>query len=103
MYMLRISFWAFGVLQSYTHCCTIYSWDSVKIVILRSGGVAYVVVIASAYRTEDLGFESRQGVCKVYRTVYVHTLQCCSQNLNALSFCLLEKIKCFQICLFVLL
>jgi hypothetical protein len=36
---------------------------------------------ASASRTEDPGFESRQGV----RFLGLYTLQCCCQNLNALS------------------
>jgi hypothetical protein len=36
-----------------------------------------IVVIASAYRTEDPGFESRQGV----RVLGIYTLQCCCHNL----------------------
>jgi hypothetical protein len=36
-----------------------------------------IVVIASAYRTEDPWFESRQGV----RFLGLYTLQCCCQNL----------------------
>jgi hypothetical protein len=43
-------------------------------------GVAYVVVIASASRTEDPGFESRQGV----RFLGINTLQCCCQNLKCI-------------------
>jgi hypothetical protein len=36
-----------------------------------------IVVIASAYRTEDPGFESRQGV----RFLGIYTVQCCCHNL----------------------
>jgi hypothetical protein len=36
-----------------------------------------IVVIASAYRTKDPGFESRQGV----RFLGIYTLQCCRYNL----------------------
>jgi hypothetical protein len=36
-----------------------------------------IVVIASASRTEDPGFESRQGV----RFLGLYTLQCCYHNL----------------------
>jgi hypothetical protein len=40
------------------------------------GGRRGIVVIASACRTEDLGFESRQGV----RLLGIHTLKCCCHN-----------------------
>jgi hypothetical protein len=39
-----------------------------------------IVVIASAYRTEDLGLESRQGV----RFLGLNTLQCRCQNLKCI-------------------
>jgi hypothetical protein len=39
---------------------------------LWHGGVAYIVVIASASGTKDSGFESRQGV----RFLGLYTLQC---------------------------
>jgi hypothetical protein len=39
--------------------------------------VVWLVVIASAYRTEDPGFESRQGV----RFLVIDTLQCCCHYL----------------------
>jgi hypothetical protein len=45
--------------------------------LLPYGGVAYLVPIAPAYRTEDAGFESRQGV----RFLGLYTLQCCCRNL----------------------
>jgi hypothetical protein len=35
--------------------------------------MAYIVVIASAYRTEDPGFDSRQGV-KFFRNLYIAML-----------------------------
>jgi hypothetical protein len=48
-----------------------------------------IVVIASAYRTEDPGFVSRQGV----RFLFLYTVQCCCHKHNALSLCLSEKIN----------
>jgi hypothetical protein len=36
------------------------------------------VVIASAWRTEDTGFKSRQVVCKGF--TYRETLQCCCED-----------------------
>jgi hypothetical protein len=36
-----------------------------------------ILVIPSAYRTEDPGFESQQGV----RFLGIYTLQCCNHNL----------------------
>jgi hypothetical protein len=36
-----------------------------------------IVVIASAYKTEDPGFDSRHGV----RFLGIYTLQCCCHNL----------------------
>jgi hypothetical protein len=41
------------------------------------------VVIASAYRTEDPGFESRKGV----RLLGLYTLQCRCQKLNMHCHC----------------
>jgi hypothetical protein len=38
------------------------------------GDTAYIVVIASASRKEDPGFESRQGVIRFFG---IYTLQCC--------------------------
>jgi hypothetical protein len=38
------------------------------------GDVVYIEVTASAYRTEDPGFESRQGVPKVLRNFYIAVL-----------------------------
>jgi hypothetical protein len=50
------------------------------------------VVIASAYRKEDLGFESRQGVR--FRSLNIAVLL---SKLNmALSLCVFEKIKFFK-------
>jgi hypothetical protein len=40
---------------------------------LCPGSVTYVVVIASASRSDDRGFESRRGV----RFLGIYTLQCC--------------------------
>jgi hypothetical protein len=37
---------------------------------IRKCGMAYIVVIASAYKTEDPGFESRQGV-RVFRNLHI--------------------------------
>jgi hypothetical protein len=53
-------------------------------------GVAFIVVIAFAYITEDPGFESRQDV----RFLGYYTLQCCFQNLICIvivSLCVFEK------------
>jgi hypothetical protein len=48
-----------------------------------------IVVNASAYRTEDPGFESRQGV-RFFRVLY--TFQCCCQNLKCnVIVCVFEK------------
>jgi hypothetical protein len=49
------------------------------------------LVISSASRTEDPGFESRQGV----RILGLATLQCCSQNLIWIAY-LFEKNKCLK-------
>jgi hypothetical protein len=51
-------------------------------------------VIASAYRTEDPGFKSRQGA--MFLEIYM--LQCCCHNLSlhALSLFVLEKNKCLK-------
>jgi hypothetical protein len=46
---------------------------------LKCPGIA---VIAYADRTEDPGFESRQGVRFL---VFIHTLQCCCQNLTCIA------------------
>jgi hypothetical protein len=48
------------------------------------------MVIASAYRTENPGFDSLKDV----RFLGICTLQCCCQSkLNVVSLCLLEKNK----------
>jgi hypothetical protein len=52
------------------------------------GGMAYVVVIESAYRTEDHGFESRQGV----RFLGIYILQCCCHNLICIVILYLQKL-----------
>jgi hypothetical protein len=48
-----------------------------KVYLNGPGGVAYLGVIAPAYKTKDPGFESRQGV----RFLGIHTLQSCCHNL----------------------
>jgi hypothetical protein len=51
-------------------------------------GIVMHVVITSAYRTEDPGFESRQGV----RFLGSYTFQCCCCNLICIVIvCTLEK------------
>jgi hypothetical protein len=48
-----------------------------------------IVVIVSSYRTEDYGFESRQGV----RISGIYTLQCCYHNLMCIVIvCTWEKL-----------
>jgi hypothetical protein len=48
-----------------------------------------IVVIAYAYKREDLGFESRQGIFKILRT---YTLECCCHNLICIVIeCTWEK------------
>jgi disulfide bond formation protein DsbB len=49
----------------------------------------YIVVIASASRTDDPGFESRQGV----RFLGLNTLQCCCQNFICIVVVCLRKIN----------
>jgi hypothetical protein len=53
-----------------------------------------IVVITSASRTEDLGFESRQGS----RFLGLYTLQCCCQNLICTFIVCIWKIKFFSFC-----
>jgi hypothetical protein len=50
-----------------------------------------MVVIATAYRTEDPVFESRHGVCKVFSSLCIAVLL---SKLNMHPFSLLEKNKC---------
>jgi hypothetical protein len=70
--------------NSWTLLSRHFNENSFKCALARRSGI---VVIASAYRTTDPGFESRQ----VVKLLGLYTLQCCCRNLNALSLCLLEK------------
>jgi hypothetical protein len=53
-----------------------------------------IVVIASAYRTEDIGFESHQGVR--FLGLYIHTLLCCCQNLICICMTVIVFTKKIQ-------
>jgi hypothetical protein len=48
------------------------------------------MVIASAYRTEDPGFEPRQGV----RFLGIYRLQCCCQNLIRIVVVVVVVVVC---------